>query len=91
MKINLTFFTLGLCALLGSGAFASSTQPLAPAPTPAAASLTQPADPDHFTFVVGGDNRSTGHGYPMPPVWATICREIGYLHPSFVLTTGDCH
>ena len=39
--------------------------------------------------MVGGDNRSTGHGYPMPPVWATICREIGYIQPAFLLTTGD--
>ena len=74
---------------LAASAVASTTQPLAPAPTPAATSLAPPVDPDHFTFVIGGDNRSTGHGYPMPPVWATICREIGYVHPSFVLTTGD--
>lgn len=77
-----------LAALLTPPVDASSTEPLAPAPTPSAA-MTAPTDPDHFEFVVGGDNRSTGHGYPMPPVWATICREIGYLHPAFVLTTGD--
>ena len=80
--------TLALIATMATTAFASSTQPLAPAPT-ASSGMTAPLDPDHFTFVVGGDNRSTGHGYPMPPVWEVICREIGWLHPSFVLTTGD--
>lgn len=69
-------------------AFASSTQPLAPVPTPFVM-LAPPADPDHFTFIVGGDNRSTGHGYAMPPALAQICREIGLLHPPFVLWTGD--
>jgi hypothetical protein len=78
-----------LTSLLGSSVLASTTQLLAPAPTPSA-TVTAPADPDHFMFVVGGDNRSTGHGYPMPPVWAEICREIGLVHPAFVLTTGDC-
>ena len=80
--------TLALLSIPGTAAFASTTQPLAPVPT-ASAAVATPADPDHFTFVVGGDNRSTGHGYPMPPVWEVICREIGWLHPSFMLTTGD--
>ena len=84
-----TLFAVLLASLLGSSAPASTTQLLSPAPTPSAA-VTAPADPDHFLFVVGGDNRSTGHGYPMPPVWATICKEIGYVHPAFLLTTGDC-
>ncbi|MGI4787666.1 MAG: metallophosphoesterase family protein [Janthinobacterium lividum] len=86
--IKHTLFAALLAASLASSAFASSTVLLNPAPTPSAA-ITPPADPDHFMFVVGGDNRSTGHGYPMPPVWATICREIGYIQPAFVLTTGD--
>ena len=88
MKPNTILTTLALGALLALPAAASTTQPLTPAPTPFTA-LAAPADPDHFTFVVGGDNRSTGHGFPMPPVWATICREIGYVRPAFVLTTGD--
>ena len=86
---KLIFLTACLCAVMGAGAAASTTQLLAPAPTPSASSLAAPADPDHFTFIVGGDNRSTGHGYPMPPVWEEICREMGYVHPAFVLTTGD--
>ena len=75
-------------ALLAPSALASSTLPLAPIPTPFIA-LAPPADPDHFSFVVGGDNRSTGHGYPMPPALAQICREIGLIRPPFVLWTGD--
>ncbi len=82
----LPLFAFGLLA--AAPVSAASTVLLQPAPT-ASAAVTPPADPDHFLFVVGGDNRSTGHGYPMPPVWATICREIGYIHPAFLLTTGD--
>lgn len=88
MKNHPFLIAAGLCALLGAGASAATTQLLAPAPTPSSA-VSAPADPDHFTFVVGGDNRSAGHGYPMPPVWAEICREIGWVHPSLMLTTGD--
>jgi hypothetical protein len=51
--------------------------------------LTAPVDADHFNFIVTGDNRSTGHGYPMPPCVNEICTEIGYIHPPFVLWTGD--
>ncbi len=93
MNINLLLLTCSLAAALAVPALAvpalaSTTELLAPAPT-ASAAASVPADPDHFLFIVGGDNRSTGHGYPMPPVWATICREIGTIHPAFVLTTGD--
>ena len=80
--------TLSLIVNMTTAGFASTTLPLAPAPT-ASSAMAAPLDPDHFTFVVGGDNRSTGHGYPMPQVWEVICREIGWLHPSFMLTTGD--
>lgn len=81
----------GFCAVvafLSPLASASSTLPLAPVPTPFV-TLAPPADPDHFSFVVGGDNRSTGHGYPMPPALDQICREIGLVRPPFVLWTGD--
>ena len=80
--------TAVLAAALTPPAAAAPSVLLLPTPTPSAVTAP-PADPDHFLFVVGGDNRSTGHGYPMPPVWATICREIGLIHPAFVLTTGD--
>ena len=88
MNIKSLLLSVSLVAGLSVPALASTTELLLPAPT-ASAAVSAPADPDHFEFIVGGDNRSTGHGYPMPPVWATICREIGYIHPAFVLTTGD--
>ena len=83
-----------LCAavfgtLLTSPVAASTTKPFAPIPTPGAATLSAPAEPDHFTFIVAGDNRSTGHGYPMPPAFDEICREIGWIHPDFTFWTGD--
>ena len=85
---NSTLLIISLFVSLIAPVVAAPSVLLLPAPTPSAA-VSPPANPDHFLFVVGGDNRSTGHGYPMPPVWATICREIGYIHPAFVLTTGD--
>jgi hypothetical protein len=69
-------------------ALAQSTGRLDPIPTPYT-KLAAPADPDHFLFVVAGDNRSTGHGHPMPPPLDEICREIGIVHPAFVLWSGD--
>jgi len=76
-----------LLALVG-GARGETTKPFLPVPTPFTA-LPAPADPDHFTFVAGGDNRSPGHGYPMPPSLEQICREIGWTRPAFTLWTGD--
>src|SRR5437764_13104393 len=51
--------------------------------------LAAPADPARFRFAVGGDNRTTGHGDPMPPALREICTEIGLIRPDFVVWTGD--
>lgn len=83
-----TLLLCGCLALSAGGALASSTKPLPPVSN-GHTQLAPPADPDHFTFVLSGDNRSTGHGVPMPPALAQICREIGMIHPPFVLWTGD--
>ena len=40
-------------------------------------------------FVVGGDNRPTGKGAPMPKTTRTIFEEIGLIRPDLVLWTGD--
>src|SRR5258708_7601790 len=40
-------------------------------------------------FVVGGDNRPTQKGAPLPPVLATIFQEVGWIHPELVLWSGD--
>lgn len=77
-----------LAALCPAAAVAQSNPILVPIPTPVH-QVAPPADPAHFTFVVGGDNRPPGHGDPMPPSLAEICREIGWIRPDFVIWTGD--
>jgi hypothetical protein len=41
------------------------------------------------TFIVGGDNRPTAKGAPIPRVLRTIFDEIGLVRPDFVLWSGD--
>ncbi len=40
-------------------------------------------------FIVGGDNRPTAKGAPLPRVMGTIFSELGLIRPDFVLWTGD--
>jgi hypothetical protein len=40
-------------------------------------------------FVVGGDNRPTTQGAPLPRVLGTILSEVGLIRPDFVIWTGD--
>jgi hypothetical protein len=40
-------------------------------------------------FVVGGDNRPTQKGAPLPPVFTTLFQEIGWIHPDLVIWSGD--
>ena len=42
-----------------------------------------------LTFIVGGDNRPTAKGAPMPRVAGTIFDEIALVRPAFVLWSGD--
>jgi hypothetical protein len=42
-----------------------------------------------FLFVVGGDNRPTTQGAPLPRVVKTIFSEVGLIRPDFVIWTGD--
>ncbi|HZT44124.1 MAG TPA: metallophosphoesterase [Chthonomonadaceae bacterium] len=80
---------LGL-TLLSRPCLADSTRPLLPLPGSATDRQSLPrSDPDRFTFVVAGDNRSTGRGVPMPPTAGQIFAEIHLLRPTFVLWTGD--
>ncbi len=51
--------------------------------------LPLPADAREFTFVVLGDNRPAGSGLPPTPVFAEILKEVGYIKPAFVLSSGD--
>ncbi|MCB8933735.1 MAG: metallophosphoesterase [Fimbriimonadaceae bacterium] len=42
-----------------------------------------------FTFVALGDNRPAGAGLPPTRVFQEILREVAWIHPDFVLSTGD--
>src|SRR4051812_37738760 len=55
----------------------------------AVAELKPVAGTPDVTFVVGGDNRPTGKGAPLPRVLRTIFDEIGLLAPDLVLWSGD--
>lgn len=48
-----------------------------------------PPGPPNLLFVVGGDNRPTGKGAPMPRVTRTVFDEARLIRPAFVLWTGD--
>src|SRR5579871_1812414 len=85
-----TRLLLPLLLLATPPAFASSTRPLAPLPgTANPLALAAPADPDHFTFVLAGDNRSTGRHIPPPPTAGQIFAETRLLQPALVVWTGD--
>jgi hypothetical protein len=49
----------------------------------------QPAPGADVVFVVGGDNRPSGYGAPLPRVVPAIFTEVGLIHPDFVLWSGD--
>ncbi len=51
--------------------------------------LPLPKESDTFAFVVLGDNRPTGSGQPATPVFREILKEVGFIHPAFVLSLGD--
>jgi hypothetical protein len=54
-----------------------------------AGTLGSPSADSDLVFVVGGDNRPTGHGAPMPRVTRSIFEEIGLVRPDLVVWTGD--
>ena len=88
MKTCLSLLAL-LAIALPCGA--SSTEPLAPLPAGLGAqTVSPPADPNHFTFVVAGDNRAAGRNVPQPPTLDRIFTEMRLLQPPLALWTGDC-
>jgi hypothetical protein len=60
-------------------------------PLPKTGSLSAPADPTKFTFVIAGDNRPAHKSCPQPPTPGKIFAAVKALNPaaSFVLWTGD--
>ena len=87
-RLLATAIALAACFFSARAALGAASTTLVPISTPSAA-VVAPADPNHFVFAVGGDNRPPGHGDPMPPSLNEICREIGWIRPSFVIWTGD--
>lgn len=84
--------TVAALALALTNCSASTTRPLLALPcgiNMVQRSLSPAAAPNHFTFVMGGDNRSTGRGVPMPPTATQIFRELHLLQPAFALWMGD--
>jgi hypothetical protein len=51
--------------------------------------LPLPKESNEFTFVALGDNRPAGSGQPPTDVFKRILTEVGWIHPAFVLSTGD--
>ncbi|HLI49813.1 MAG TPA: metallophosphoesterase [Chthonomonas sp.] len=88
MRISCRVLLLWILLLPVAG-LAESSRPLLPLPTPAARFTISPQQEGHFTFVLGGDNRSVGRGVPMPPTAQQIFTEVALLRPNFVLWTGD--
>ena len=42
-----------------------------------------------FSFIVFGDNRGTSPGRKLPTVLDSMLRDMGYIHPDFIINTGD--
>jgi hypothetical protein len=82
------FLILAVLAFSTGHARASSTASIVPVPT-TTSTLSQPSDPNNFTFICTGDNRPPANGDPIMPICTEICHEIGLIHPDFVFWTGD--
>ncbi len=48
-----------------------------------------PPESNDFTFVALGDNRPAGAGQPPTEVFRHILTEVSWIHPAFVLSSGD--
>ncbi len=82
------FLSLLCCFALPSAA--DTTRPLAPLPaTPEIRKVVPAVDPDHFAFVLAGDNRAAGRNLPMPPTAGRIFEEMRLLQPALAVWTGD--
>ena len=59
-------------------------------PLPQTGSLSNPSDPNNFTFVMAGDNRPASSSCPQPPIPGTIFADVHQdKSVAFVLWTGD--
>ncbi len=51
--------------------------------------LPMPPESNDFVFVALGDNRPAGSGQPPTEVFKRILTEVGWIHPAFVISSGD--
>jgi len=51
--------------------------------------ISLPPDKSDFVFVAMGDNRPAGAGQPPTDVFKEILKEVSWIHPAFVISTGD--
>lgn len=86
MRLHIFLACLVLTTLTAS---AGTSRPLEPLPIAGDMVLAPAADPTHFTFTVGGDNRAVARDLPPPPTAAQIFAETRLLRPAFALWTGD--
>ena len=86
-SLNCTFLIL-IIQLFGDAAFG---QMPALSPLPQTGTLSAPAHPKQFTFVLAGDNRPAHNSCPQPPTPGKIFSAVKQMNPSaaFVLWTGD--
>jgi len=77
-----------LLAAVVSAAPAAAQMP-ALKPLPGTPALGSPSDPDHFTFVVAGDNRPKHEGDRQPKTPGRIFAAAAKLKPALVFWTGD--
>ena len=87
MKIEGSVRGWAAAMIFGATALSASTERPLRSPTLNFSPPTS-ASPD-VVFVVGGDNRPTGKGAPMPRVTRTIFSEIAIVRPAFSIWTGD--
>jgi hypothetical protein len=76
---------LSVLLLLGAPLAAATDRPL----RSIIAQPAQAAAGADVVFVVGGDNRPSGYGAPLPRAVPAIFKEVGLIHPDFVLWSGD--
>ncbi len=90
-RVDRSLCRLALLALpLTLGAAGCMAAELAePALKPVGAAAPTVAAGANLLLVVGGDNRPTQKGAPLPPVFSQILQEVGWIHPDLVVWSGD--
>src|SRR5258706_7922816 len=86
MRLPGAFGISCLALLAAAGAALSSDRPIK---SIGANLAVRPPSDSGLLFIVGGDNRPTGKGAPIPRTTRTVFEEIGLIRPDLVVWTGD--